>query len=146
MDGHFRAKMALCLPKAELRSCRKLLRCKITSQKLWPGGSRDHCRIVGRKRHRREGHGQPATVRLCLKAAAKLAIGRHATRYHQAPCSKSLRRSEGLAKEVADDGILKRRNQIEGLSIAKNGRGPRRSTQRRKPLLMSGAEASGMPM
>ncbi len=106
------------LAEPELRRGSEAVWGKVSCQKLRPRGGGDHSGVVGRERKRRKGDRKAAAVALSLKTAAKLRVCGHATGDDDAACTERLGCSEGLTHQVADDGVLERRDQIERLLVA----------------------------
>ena len=82
----------------------------------------------------KESDRQASSIRLCLKAAPQLAVSCNSAGNHNTVGTQSLGCGKSLLQEISHNRILKRRNQVQRLSIAKfsNPARPRSDAQIRR--------------
>src|ERR1700692_2663892 len=103
----------LLLAEAKLGGCAEVFGGEVPGEELWPGGGGDHGGIVGGEGERREGDGEVAAVGFGLEAEAEFAVAGDSSGDDDAARAEGFGRGEGLALEIADDGVLEGGDQIE---------------------------------
>ena len=106
------------MAEAKLRGRAKGLCGEVSGDEFGPRRGGDHGGIVGREGKRREGDGQAAAIGFGLEPPAEFAVGGHPAGDDDAVGTEGFCSRKGLALEVADDGVLKGSNEVEGLLIA----------------------------
>ena len=109
--------LGLSLSEAELRSCAEVFCGEVACEIPGPPRGGDHHGVISGEGKRGKGNRKAATVCFGLKAAAKLSIGGDSAGDNNAQCAERLCCCEGLADEVADDGVLEGGDEVEGLPI-----------------------------
>jgi hypothetical protein len=99
-------RLALLLAKAELGGCGEIVWGEVFDEELWPCCGGDHGGVVGGEGERGEGDGQVAAIGFGLEASAEFAVGGYSAGDDDAARAEGLGCGEGLAEEVAYDGVL----------------------------------------
>ena len=118
MGRGYLSRSSLRLAQAELGSRAEIIGGEVAGEELWPCRSGDHSGVVGGKGERGKGDGQATAIGFGLKTAAEFAVGGDSARDDDAASTERFCSSKRLALEVADYGVLKRGDEIEGLLIA----------------------------
>src|ERR1700694_5885996 len=113
---------ALDCPLAQRHSRlrRKIHRHKLPAQKFRKGRSRDHGRIVSRKRARRKENRKPLHPRLALKRGPQFPISRNSSTYEETSNVILARRRQRLHDQIVDHGPLERSHQVKRLPVAES--------------------------
>ncbi len=105
------------LAEAELGGGGEVFGGEVAGEEFGPGGGGDHGGVVGGEGEGWEGDGEAAAGGFGGETAAEFGVGGDATGDDEAAGSEGLGGGEGLAEEVADDGVLEGGDEVEGLGV-----------------------------
>ena len=107
----------MILAEAKLGGGGEVVGSEVSGEEFGPGGGSDHGGVVCGEGEGGKGDGDCSAVRLGCEAAAELGVCGDSARDEDGASAERLCGGEGLLEEVADDGVLKAGEEVEGLRL-----------------------------